>query len=62
MPERIILLDQFAHQKLGQPGDPADFAVIQKILFEGEPIPRQLKDRFIVVERPDTKLRSSTLH
>ncbi len=65
MPERIILLDQFAHQKLGQPGDPADFAVnapIPKILFEGEPIPRELKDRFIVVERPDIKLRSSTLH
>jgi hypothetical protein len=44
MPERLIRLDQFAHRKLGAPGDPADYAInipIPNALFEG-PISREL--------------------
>jgi hypothetical protein len=65
MPERLIRLDQFAHQKLGQPGDPADFAInvpIPKVLFEG-PISQQLKAQFDVLDRPDIRIRiGGTLH
>jgi hypothetical protein len=60
MPERLIRLDQFAHQKLGQPGDPADFAInvpIPKALFEG-PISSELKAQFVVLDRPDIRLRT----
>jgi hypothetical protein len=49
MPERLIRLDQFAHQTLGKPGDPADFAInvpIPKALFDG-PISPELKAQWL---------------
>ena len=65
MPERIIRLDQFAHQTLGQPEDPADYAInvpVSKILFEG-PISQELKSQFVVLDRPVIKVRTGgTLH
>jgi hypothetical protein len=65
MPERLIRLDQFAHQVLRQPGDPADYAInvpISKVLFEG-PISLKLKAQFIVLDRPDIRLRiGGTVH
>lgn len=60
MPERLIRLDQFAHQKLDQPGDPADFALnvpLPRALFEG-PITEQIKSIFVVLDRPKIKLRT----
>jgi hypothetical protein len=59
MPERLIRLDQFAHQRLAQPSDPADYAVnapIPKVLFEG-PISVKLQEHFAVLDRPDIRLR-----
>jgi hypothetical protein len=65
MPERIIRLDQFAHQKLGRPEDPVDYAInlpISKILFEG-PISHELKSQFVVLDRPLIRVRAGgTLH
>lgn len=54
MPERLIRLDQFAHQKLGQPEDPADYAInvpVSKALFEGSISP-ELMAQFVVLDRP----------
>jgi hypothetical protein len=59
MPERLIRLDQFAHQKLGELGDPADYAInipIPNALFEG-PISRELKEQFVVLDRPAVRVR-----
>jgi hypothetical protein len=65
MPERLIRLDQFAHQTLGKPGDPADYAInvpIPRTLFEG-PISPKLEAQFVVLDRPDIRLRiGGTLH
>ena len=65
MPERLIRLDQFAHQKLGKPSDPADFAInapIPKALFEG-PLSPDLKSQYVVFDRPNIRLRvGGTLH
>jgi hypothetical protein len=65
MPERLIRLDQFAHQKLGAPGDPADYAInipVPNALFEG-PISRELKAQFVVLDRPAVRVRTGgTLH
>jgi hypothetical protein len=65
MPERLIRLDQFAHQKLGQPGDPADYAInipVPNALLEG-PISHELKAQFVVLDRPAITVRTGgTLH
>ena len=65
MPERLIRLDQFAHQKLGEPGDPADYAInipVPNALFEG-PVSRELKTQFVVLDRPAIRVRTGgTLH
>lgn len=65
MPERIIRLDQFAHQKLAQPADPADYVInvpVSKMLFEG-PISDELKSQFVVLARPEIRIRmGGTLH
>jgi hypothetical protein len=65
MPERLVRLDQFAHQKLGAPGDPADYAInipVPNALFEG-PISLELKAQFIVLDRPAIRVRTGgTLH
>ena len=65
MPERLIRLDQFAHQKLGEPGAPADYAInipVPNALFEG-PISPELKAQFVVLDRPDIRIRTGgTLH
>lgn len=63
MPERLIQLDQFAHQKLEQTGDPADFILnipLSRALFEG-PITHQLKLLYVVLDRPNVRLRISGL-
>jgi hypothetical protein len=63
-PERLILMEQFQHQKIPD-GNPADFAVnvpIPRDLFDADPIPPEAKARYVVVEKPDIKLRLSTLH
>ena len=65
MPERLIQLDQFAHQKLGQTGDPADYAInvpVPKALFEG-PISHELLAQFVVLDRPAIRVRTGgTVH
>ncbi len=65
MPERLIRLDQFAHQTLGKPGDPADYAInvpVPRALFEG-PISPELKGKFVMLERPEIRRwTGSTLH
>ena len=65
IPERLIRLDQFAHQKLGEPGAPADYAInipVPNALFEG-PISPELKAQFVVLDRPDIRIRTGgTLH
>lgn len=65
MPERLIRLGQFAHQKLGQTGDPADYAInvpVSKVLFEG-PVSHKLKAQFVVLDRPDLRFRAGgSLH
>ena len=65
MPERLIQLDQFAHQKLGQTGDPADFAInfpVPKALFAG-PISHELLAQFVVLDRPAIRVRAGgTVH
>ena len=65
MPERLIRLDQFAHQKLGQPGDPADYSInlsVPRVLFEG-PISEGLISQFVVLDRPAVRVRTGgTLH
>jgi hypothetical protein len=65
MPERLIRVDQFAHQTLGKPGDPADYAInvrVPKALFEGSISP-ELKADFVVLDRPEIRRRTgSTLH
>jgi hypothetical protein len=60
MPERLIRLDQFAHQKLGEPGDPADYSInlpIPNALFEG-PISPELRAQFVVLDRPAIRVRT----
>jgi hypothetical protein len=60
MPERLIRLDQFAHQRLGGPGDPADYAInipIPAALFEG-PISPELRAQFVVLDRPAIRVRT----
>ena len=60
MPERLIRLDQFAHKKLDQPGDPADFTInvpVPRKLFEG-PVSRELQEQFVVLDRPNVKVRT----
>jgi hypothetical protein len=65
MPERIIRLDQFAHQKLAQPDDPADYVInvpVSKMLFQG-PISDELKSQFVVLARPGIRVRMDrTIH
>ena len=65
MPERLIRLDQFAHQTLGKPGDPADYAInipVSNALFEG-PVSRELKAQFVVLDRPAIRVwTGGTLH
>ena len=65
MPERLIRLNQFAHQKLGRPDDPADYAInvpVSKDVFEG-PVSDGLKSQFAVVDRPAIRVRTrGTLH
>ena len=65
MPERLIQLDQFAHQRLGQTGAPADYAInvpVSKALLEG-PISQELLGQFVVLDRPAMRVRTGgTVH
>jgi hypothetical protein len=65
MPERIIRLDQFQHQRIELPSGDVDFAInvpVPRALFVG-PIPQELKEKYVVVERPDIKFRTGgTIH
>jgi hypothetical protein len=67
MPERIILLAQFQHQRLDPPGPTGEEFVVNvpipKALFEG-PIPHELKEKHVVIDRPDIKVRRNghTIH
>ena len=64
-PERMIRLDQFAHQRVDPPvvGEGplagADFVInepIPRALFEG-PLTSQLTDMYAVLDRPDAQFR-----
>jgi len=65
-PERMIRLDQFQHRRFDPPATGpgafrgANFAVndpLPKTLLSGELSP-QLKNRYVVLERPDIKFRT----
>lgn len=65
MPERLIRLDQFAHQTLGKPGDPGGFRNKRPPTESSLRWPcfAQLKAKFIVLERPELRYRAgSPLH
>jgi hypothetical protein len=58
-PERMIRLDQFAHQKLGPPHP--DFFVndpIPRALFESGRLSPELQKRFVVLDRPDLRFQT----
>ena len=60
MPERIICLDNLPHQK----GPPHDFVLnypIPKDVLYGQ-VPTKLKDKYIVIMRPDIKVPIPTIH
>jgi hypothetical protein len=67
MPERIILLEQFQHQRLDPPGPTGENFVVNvpipKALFEGR-VSHELKEKYVVIERPDIKFQmgGNTIH
>jgi hypothetical protein len=62
-PERMIRLDQFRYQAIPQPAD-ADFGIndpLPRDLFFGR-LSKQLKKKYVVLDRPNLKFRTAAPH